>query len=448
LISTGERYHTLAAVLRQRTALPPGPKLPAPVQLLRFYRDPVGFLNDCHRRYGRMFTVRLTGFGTLVYAAEPELARRIFAGDPALFRAGDSSAFMAPVLGRGSLLILDGVAHARERKLLQPAFHGERIRRLVAGIDDLVAAEVAGWPRGAAFALRPRLQALTLKIILGALLGDGPRRPALERAVEALTRRGALSVALGATTPDLGDWTPAGQTRLQLDELDRLLAAEIAARRADGDRTGRADILSLLIDARHDGGTGLDDRQLRDHLVTLMFAGHETSATTLAWAFERLVRAPAAMERLRAEALAGAGDAWADAVVRETLRVRTCISDVGRVLAAPLELDGWRLPAGVSLLAAIVVVHRSPELWPDPERFAPERFLHGAPEPMAWIPFGGGVRRCIGAALAQAEIKAVLTSVVRRVRLRAADPRSEAARLHAITIVPEHGARVILEEAS
>ncbi len=431
------------------------------MQLLRFYRDPVGFLNDCHRRYGRMFTVRLTGFGTLVYAADPGLARRIFAGDPALFRAGDSSAFMAPVLGRGSLLILDGAPHARERKLLQPAFHGERIRRLVAGIDDLVAAEVAGWPRGTAFALRPRLQALTLKIILGALIGDGPRRPAIERAVEVLTRRGALSVALGATTPDLGDWSPAGQTRLQLDELDRVLLAEIAARRADGERAGRADILSLLIDARHapsgpeagpavgqgalDDGTGLDDRQLRDHLVTLMFAGHETSATTLAWAFERLVRAPAAMERLRAEALAGAGDAWADAVVRETLRVRTCISDVGRVLAAPLELDGWHLPAGVSLLAAIVVIHRLPELWPDPERFAPERFLHGAPEPMAWIPFGGGVRRCIGAALAQAEIKAVLTSVVRRVRLRAADPRPEAARLHAITIVPEHGTRVILE---
>jgi len=427
--------------------LPPGPRLPAAVQLVRFFRDPYGFLSACHRRHGRLFTVRLTGFGTLVYAADPLLAKQMFAADPSIYLAGDSSAFMAPVVGRGSLLVLDGAAHARERRLLVPAFHHQRIRRYTAGVDQLVGEAMTGWPRGRPFALRPRLQAITLRVILGALLGPGPRIAELERRVLALHRRGSLMVALGAVTPDLGRFSPAGSARRQLAEIDRLLHAEIAARRADPDRGERADVLSMLIDARYDDGSGPDDRQLRDQLVTLIMTGHETSATTLAWAFERLVRAPAAMERLRAEAAAG-GDAWAEAVVRETLRVRTCVSDVGRRLAAPVELEGWRLPAGVSLLAAIAVIHRLPDRWPDPEAFRPERFTGGDAEPLAWIPFGGGPRRCIGAGLAMSEMTAVLAAVARRAHLRAASPRDEAARLHAITIVPERGAEVIWERPS
>lgn len=427
--------------------LPPGPRLPAPAQLLGFVRDPHGFLAGCHRRHGRLFTVRMTGFGTLVYAADPAMAKRIFAGDPSVFRAGDSSAFMAPVLGHGSLLVLDGADHARERRLLQPAFHGDRIRRYTEDVDAVVGEAMASWPRGRRFPLRPRLQAITLRVILNVLLGPGPRLAELERRVAALHRRGSLAVALGAATPDLGRWSPAGIARRQLDGIDRLLLAEIADRRADAGRAARGDVLSLLIDSRYADGGALTDRQLRDELMTLIMTGHETAATTLAWAFERLVRAPEAMRRLRAEAVAG-GDAWADAVVRETLRVRTCVSDVGRRLAAPVELDGWRLPAGVCLMAAITVIHRLPELWPDPEAFRPERFAGGNAEPLAWIPFGGGARRCLGAGLAMAEMKAVLLAIARRAELRAASPRPEAARLHAITIVPERGAEVIWEPPS
>jgi cytochrome P450 len=376
-----------------------------------------------------------------VYLADPAAIKQVFTGDPAVLHAGEGNAILGPVLGRRSVLVVDEDAHLWRRKLMLPMFHGEAVRSYAEIVRAVTEHEIDTWPIGTAFGLHRRMQRLTLEVILRAVFGvdDPGRLAALRKALPAIT---AISTAVELQwvlpwVPDRGPWRRYRET---LAHADALLYAEIAARREAPDLDERRDILSLLLQARTDDGEPLGDQEVRDQLVTLLLAGHETTATALAWAFERLLRHPDALARARE-----GDDAYLDAVVQETLRNRPVIVDVVRKLQRPVSVGGHDLPAGVTVAPAIALVQRDPEQWPDPEAFRPERFLDGAPPPYSWIPFGGGVRRCLGAAFAQMEMRIVLRAVLERCALRAASPEPERARTRHVTQVPHAGARVVLE---
>jgi cytochrome P450 len=425
---------------------PPGPRLPPLLQAAAVARDAYGFMRKRNRRYGDIFSSRFPFFGRVVYVADPEEVKRIFAGDPAVFHAGEANAsVLGDPLGKHSLLTLDDDAHMSQRKLLLPPFHGERVRRHVELMATATANEVASWPTGQPFALRPCMQRITLEVILRAVFGvrDGER---MDRFREAIPRiadaTGALDF-LPVFQRELGPWSPAARFRRALEAADKLIYEEIALRRAEGGTEQRDDVLSLLLSARHEDGSPMTDVELRDELMTLLTAGHETTATGLSWTFERLVRTPRVLERLTSDL---DDDAYLDAVVKESLRSRPVVMDVARLLTRETEIAGYRLPARTIVLAAIAAMHARPQAYPDWEAFRPERFIDQASQPYTWIPFGGGVRRCIGAAFAQVEMRVVLREVLQRVRLRADRPRAERPRVKHVTVVPARGARVVVTE--
>jgi cytochrome P450 len=401
-------------------------------------------MRHCQRRYGDVFTIRIHGFGNIVLLADPALIKGAFAADRDVFAAGQANAAMSPVLGRHSLLVLDGDRHLRQRKLMLPPFHGEAIGRYRERVEQITAAEVATWPLGKPFAIRPRMQDITFEVILRAVIGvRDPQR--LERLRELLPKLLDFSVFDMWSVwlfPKLID-TPIGRhhpSQRVRPEVDRLLYEEIAAHRADPG--GREDILALLVAARGEDGEPLSDEELLDQIITLLLAGHETTTTGLAWAFERLVRHPAVVERLRRELELGEEEDYLDAVVNETLRVRPVIDGVWRKLTAPAVVAGHRLPAGTLVFPAISLVQTSPA-FPAAEDFRPERFLDGSPAPYTFIPFGGGTRRCIGASFATMEMKTVLRKVLEQVELRPPDRRPEKPRVHHVTQVPSRGGRVV-----
>jgi cytochrome P450 len=398
-------------------------------------------------RYGDVFSSHFPFFGRVVYVADPALVKQVFMGDPTVFHAGEANAtVLGDALGEHSLLTLDEGRHLSQRKLLLPPFHGESVRRYTEVMASAAAEEVERWPVGRAFALRPRMQAITLEVILRAVFGvrDGERMDLFRAKIP---RLGELSSALDwlpFMQRDLGGLTPAARFRRALAEVDELIYAEIADRRSLGSAAAeRDDVLTLLLGARHEDGAAMTDVELRDELMTLLTAGHETTATGLSWAFERLLRNPRVLGRLL-ESLDD--DEYLDAVVKETLRVRPVVVDVARKLRREIELGGWRLPAGTLVLPAIAAVHARPDLYPSPQEFRPERFLDGAAESYSWIPFGGGVRRCIGASFAQVEMRVVLREVLRRARLRAPSQRPERAQVRHVTVIPARGCRVVVEE--
>ena len=431
-------------------SLPPGPRLPAVVQAAMVAASPYGFMTRRRERYGDVFSSRFPFFGQVFYLAEPSLVKQVFTGDPSTFHAGEANAtVVGEALGENSLLTLDEGRHMSQRKLLLPPFHGEAVRRYTEVIAEAAARDVARWPFRSAFALRPRMQAITLEVILRAVFGvrDGAR---MDRFRALIPRVGDLTSVLDflpVMQRNLGGLTPAARSRRVLAQVDELIYAEIAERRAEADAEGaaeREDMLSLLLSARHEDGSPMTDVELRDELMTLLAAGHETTATGLAWAFERLLRTPRVMDRLLESLLEG--DDYLDAVVKETLRIRPVVMDVARKLTRDVEVAGWRLPAGTMVIPAIAAMHARPDLFPEPGEFRPERFLDGAPGSYAWIPFGGGVRRCIGAAFAQVEMRVVLREVLERVRLRAPSQRPERPRGRHVTVVPGRGCRVVVTE--
>jgi cytochrome P450 len=433
--------------MRSRSQTPPGSRLPGVVQAVLYARDPVGFLERYQRRFGDVFSLPFPAFGTLVYVADPKLVKEVFTGDPQTLRAGAANArALEPVLGRFSLLTLDGDEHMGQRKLLLPPFHGEAVRRYRDLIAEIAAREVERWPARVPFELRPRMQAITLEVILRAVFGvRGEERLARFRALlPRLTDATGVQMWLPFLRRDLGPWSPWGRFLRMRAAVDELVYDEIRRRRAEPDTAERDDVLSLLLRATHEDGSPMSDRELRDELITLLTAGHETSATALAWAFERLLRNPGAMRELIAEVDAAEGDEYAEAVVKETLRVRPIITDVARLATSDIELGGWTISAGTIVVPAIALVQLMPDVYPDPYEFRPERFLDGQPAPYTWIPFGGGVRRCLGAAFAQLEIRTVLQTVVARTELQAPDPAPERTRLRNVTLVPRRGARVVM----
>jgi cytochrome P450 len=413
----------------------PGPRLPRAVAGVRFLATEHRMLARYRRRYGDVFAVKVWPFDPLVVVGDPAEVKRIFRGDPAELHAGEGNRVLEPVVGPRSVLVLDEKQHLRTRKMLLPPFHGERMRVYGDVMRELAEAEVATWPADTEFPLLPAMQRLTLRIILRTVFGleEGARMAELEQGLIRLMGRGAQIMLVPLLQRDYGPVSPQRRFEQARAEVDALLLAEIARRRRSPEGT---DVLSMLLQAEEPPS----DAELRDHLITLLLAGHETTATTLAWTFERLVRHPEAMER------AATGDvAYLDAVVQESQRLRPVITYVMRTLQAPMTVGGHEVPAGATLGTSITLIHRRADLYPDPLAFKPERFLDAKPETYTWVPFGGGVRRCLGASFASFEMRQVLDVVLSRQALRAADPRPERYRRRGITFVPGRGAAVVAQ---
>lgn len=432
------------AIRAPERGLPPSPPLPKAVQTAIWSRQARRLLYACQDRYGDMFTIRVAYEGTWVMLADPAAIKQVFTGDPKVFHAGEGNEILAPLLGRNSLLVLDEKRHISQRRLLLPPFHGERMQGYAQIMGEIAEREIDSWPTGTPYKLRPRMQALTLDIILRTVFGVD--KAEVEKLADL---REALRDFLDMTTNPrfLAPLLVVGPKRVRgvsafrrrIDRVDELIYREIAERRRAGDLEERDDVLSMMIGATHEDGSPMTEVEIRDELLTLLVAGHETTATSLAWAVERLTRNPEQLERLRAEVLEGREE-YLTATIQETLRLRPVISIVLRRLTEPVEIGGYELPAGVSVAPSIYLVHRNPEIYPEPQRFLPERFLDNPPGTYTWIPFGGGVRRCLAASYAEQEMKRVLRTVLEEVELEPVESRGERISRAAIAFSPaDHG---------
>lgn len=414
------------------------------VNTARLVARPVESLLGWHERYGDAVTVPLVMFGTGVYVSDPQAIRELFVGDQSDLHAGEANAPLSAVLGERSVLVLDGPEHLRHRRLLLPPFKGSSVRGYREVIRDVAEREVDRWRPGDRFTMRERMRALTFEVIARIVFGvtDPARIDRLHHALTAVLDATAMIALPEALRRDLGRFSPWGRFQRQLAAADALVYDEIARRRRDPEREGYGDVLSLLLAARDEDGRAFTDVELRDELMTMLLAGHETTATALAFAFDLLLHAPAPLERLRDELDAGGGDDYLGAVVTESLRLRPVIDAAERTLVRPREVAGHLLPAGIRVYPSILAVHRRADLYPEPTAFRPERFLDGQATSYSWIPFGGGIRRCIGAALAEAEIAEVLRVVLSRVELRPQRSTVDRVVMRGITLVPRHGAPV------
>ena len=427
------------------TTLPPGPSAPPILQTARWLFRPIDFMDSCRRRYGDAFSVMFLGFETpMVMISDPDAIKALYKGRENGLPPGRTLT-LEPVMGSRSVLLLEGADHLSRRKAMLPAFHGERMRAFESLIADVTRAEIATWPVNGTFAIHPHMQGVTLEVILRAVFGisDAER---LERMRGSLTRmladlaspRLQLRVLLARR---FGHEDPMEDVRRQGKAADDLIQTEIDDRRAPSQDADRDDILSMLMAARFEDGGEIGDEELRDQLITLLLAGHETTATALAWTFDLLLRHPPALQRLRAEIGRG-GDDYMRAVIAEALRLRPVVPLAGRRLQSELRVSGYVLPEGTDVTPAIWLAHTNPDVYPDPLEFRPERFLDGAPETYAWIPFGGGVRRCLGAAFAEFEMRIVLREVLSCCELEPASPRPEGIARRNITFSPRKGTRV------
>jgi len=420
-------------------ALPPGPRLPAPILTTQFVRRPLDMLRTWHARYGDVFTVRFVGFGTGVYVADPAAIKELFTGDQSDLLAGEANSILEPVVGSHSVLVLDGPEHLRQRRLLLPPFHGSRVAAFRDVVREVAAREVDRWQPGTEIVLRERMRALTFDVICRAVFGvaEPTRVERLRSALSAVIDTTSLVMASPLLRRDLGPLSPGGRLARRLRAADALLYEEIARRRRAPDLAERTDVLSLLLTARDDDGRAMTDAELRDELFTMLAAGHETTATGLAFAFELLLRHPEAMERVR-----DGDEDYIAAVGKETLRLRPVIDAAERTLTKPRRIAGHDLPPGVKVYPAIALVHHRADLYPEPESFRPERFLDGEAESYAWLPFGGGIRRCIGASLAEVEMTEALATIAARADLEPARANPDPVVLRGITVVPKHGVPV------
>ncbi|TDD92932.1 cytochrome P450 [Actinomadura darangshiensis] len=442
----------------QRTGsrLPPGPRLPKWLQTVLALHDPVGFFERCRQRHGEVFRIDFIGIPPVAYVGDPDLAHEVFTTDRGIGQAGEArKPFLEPLVGVNSLICLDGDDWMRQRRLLGSAFHGKRIERYREDIAAIAAAYVREWPTATEIRLRPRIQVITLEIILRVVFGVRDTRR-VERLHELLppllasweSVNSLISIlprSLWARVEPILARVPRNPVAKFTDlftETDQVLYTEIAERRDADDLQDRADILSVLMRARDDDGSAMTDLELRDALMTLIVAGHETTATGLAWAFERLVRNPQVLDRLT-RAIDGEDDdrGYLDAVIKETLRTRPVGPDMPRYLTGPLELGGYRIPAGWWVNPSATLLHNMPDHFPDPDDFRPERFLEE--DPPAWMPFGGGRRKCLGAQLAMLEMQAVIPAILDRYRVRmAGDDAPEKPLMRYATLVPSQDGRI------
>ena len=417
--------------------------MPRTLQTVAWWNRTVPFLERCRERYGKRFTMRLLQTPPFVHHSEPEHLREIFTAPPEVLHPGEGARILEPVVGVNSVILLDERPHLSQRKLMLPAFHGEKMKRLSGLVEEVAEREVERWPTQEPVPLHPRLQALTLEVILRAVFGldSGARLDALRNRLAGILEYGARPSSMLPMFQRGRRWRQFAQAR---GEADALIYETIDERRANGGED-RDDILAMLLSARHEDGSPMSPVELRDELMTLLVAGHETTASELAWAFERLTRTPDVLECLTAEIDSGDGDAYVTATVYETLRRRPVLPNAApRLVMEPIEVGGWRYEPGVCLIADSYLLHHDPDVYPDPYAFRPERFLDEQPGTYTWIPFGGGRRRCLGASFAMLEMKIVLRAVLAQNELAPAAPGEEGARRRSITLSPRAGSRAVL----
>ncbi len=441
----------------QATGMPPGPRMPALLQTLAWALAPTWLMERCAASLGEIWTLTLARGGmSFVMVSDPEAVKRIMTAPPEVAPSAAGNSPVRPVMGAHSVVVLTGPEHMRQRKLLLPPFHGERMREYEEVIVEATRRDMASWPLGRPMSLHGRTRAATLEVILRAVFGVegagmGPLAMAIGQLMRPLGMVRVLKIALSRPGPE----RPPGAFGRALDELDEVIYEELARRRAVSDLAERRDILSLLLQARDEDGRAMTDVELRDELVTLLLAGHETTATSVAWAVERLVRHPDKLSRLVAEIDEGESEEYLGGVVSETLRVRPVVPIVARRLQEDFELGGYRLAAGTTVAPSIYLTNRNPRIYERPDEFLPERFLESPPETFSWIPFGGGIRRCIGASFATLEMKLMLRTILAELEPRLPEHgrsplgllgrRGEPIRRRAITLVPMAGARVVWE---
>jgi cytochrome P450 family 135 len=436
--------------------LPPGIELPRSLQTLRFSFRQIELVFRARRLYGDVFRFRgMIDDEVVVITSHPDHVRSLFTAKPEQAPSLTGESPLRPIVGPNSVLTLIGPPHMRQRKLLLPPFHGEAVRRYTEMIAEAAEREIERWPLGEPFPLAPAMQKITLDVIMSGIFGveGAPPKGTPERGL-----RDAIRFAVNLSTKqiaqvfelfNIGREEPVGPIKRMVAHLDEHLYAVIAARRAGSDTRTRTDILSLLLATRDEEGQPMTDEELRDELLTLVLAGHETTANSLAWAFERLLRTPHAYDRLRQEVRScgereAAEAPYVEATIHEAMRSRPVIPIIGRRVTVPWQMGQWRLPAGTSVLMSILLLHHREDVYPDPFAFRPERFLGVKPGTYTWIPFGGGIRRCLGATLAMAEQRVVLSAIARRTDMVAPDCTPERARHRNVTMIPQHGARVVL----
>jgi cytochrome P450 len=423
-------------------AAPPGPPLPALIQTFAFLLAPGRYITACQRRYGDVVTFSTKFDSNFVMVFDPAIVKQVFQAPPDRLHAGKANALLGPVLGERSVLLLDGDEHLRQRKLMLPPFHGKRLKGYEDVMREAADRAIESWPVRREFALMPSMQTLTLEVIMRTVFGfeDGARKEELRRRIRAMLdpvsrRMGVVLLALSGGR--FGTRRVVESFERRRAELDELIFEEIARRREAPDLEQRDDVFSMLVLARDEDGRPMTDRELRDELVTLLVAGHETTATALAWTFDLLLHHPRVLAKVRA-----GGDDYLEAVVKESLRARPVIPGIGRVVQdEPFDLNGYAIPPGIEINPSIAGVHR--RAYRNHEEFRPERFLEpDPPDTYTWIPFGGGVRRCLGASFALMEMKTVVRRVLERTRLEPAGGPDRVER-RGITMVPKRGVRVV-----
>jgi cytochrome P450 len=434
-----------------KTGLPPGPPYPAAIQGMGFWTRPLAFLERCRDRYGKRFTLRFPLAPPFVMLTEPDQLKQVFTASADVLHPGQGARVLEPVVGSNSVILLDGGPHMEQRKLMLPAFHWEKMGRLSGVMAEVAEREVASWPRETPIELHPRMQRLTLEVILRAVFGldPGPRLDGLREGLREMLAFGDRYVSLlpipegSAAARVLERVGPFARFRRLQEGTDRLLFELIDERRRD-DRE-RDDVLGILLAARHEDGSPMSDQEVRDELLTLLVAGHETTASSLGFAFEHLPHRPDVLNRLRDEIESDDGDAYLTATIQETLRRRPVLpNSAPRLVVEPFEVGGWTYPTGVCLVPNAYLVHHDPDIYPDPYAFRPERFLDESPGTYTWIPFGGGRRRCLGASFAMLEMKLVFRAVLGACDLRPVGDGFEIARRRNITIRPGRGAVAVL----
>ncbi|MCC6995797.1 MAG: cytochrome P450 [Deltaproteobacteria bacterium] len=439
--------------------LPPGSRLPKVVQTAAWVGQPLWLLERTLREFGPIFSLSLAGMGDMVLVATPEAVRQVFTGDPAVLHAGQANELLRSFVGSRSILLLDGPAHARERKLLMPPFHGERMTAYAEAMREATEASLARWPLHKHFPIQRRMQDITLAVIVRTVFGISDPRGATEIAdllatyIDAATDSPwrMLPAILRIDPNKLLPWAPLARLKRRVDDA---LLGEIRRRRAHP-VADDSSVLGMLIDARDEDGQPMTEEELHDELITLLVAGHETTATSLSWAFDLLLEHPAVLARVRAELEAQVGRRaitaadlarlpYLDATIREVLRIHPVVPMVARKTQAPFEVAGFDLPVGTYVCPSIRLTHMNPDVYPEPTAFRPERFLGTKIDPYAWLPFGGGARRCLGMAFALFEMKLVLGTVVQRARLHRHGPRATIKR-RGVTLSPSRGRPVVLE---
>jgi cytochrome P450 len=412
-----------------------------------FWTRPLAFLEGCRARYGRRFTLRLPLSPPFVILTDPDEIRQVFTAPADVLHPGSGARIIEPVVGRNSVILLDGDAHMEQRKLMLPAFHGQRIEKLAALVEEVTDQEIGSWPVDRPVRLHERFQRLTLDIILRAVFGlePGPRMEALRGRLAEMLQFGEKPISLLPPDPDgrvtkiaerVGPFAEFARVQREVDEL---IGELIAERRSEG--TGREDVLAMLLLARREDGSGMRADELRDELMTLLVAGHETTASTLAWCFDHLAREPRLVDRLRDDE----DDAYLTATIQEALRHRPVLPNVApRLVVKPIEVGGVAYPEGISLVPNAYLVHHDPDIYPDPYVFRPERFLEQSPGTYTWIPFGGGRRRCLGASFAMLEMKIVVRALVQARDLQPVAPGLQPPRRRNITVRPADGCLMTL----